>query len=94
MRPSPRSILSVVLTSSLLGTRALAGDLPTDGEDQRREDRLLEEAIEHFAELSDEGFCLAGSSCAERPEFEGPPACLAADDLAACDSRGTVQPAK
>ena len=90
------SAVLLLLVSSCLGTRAPAEDPAPKREaaETKRLERLREEALRNVAELPDEGYCLAGRSCAERPEFHGPPACLVAGELAVCDSRGTVELAK
>ena len=91
MRSVPWWVGIFILMASSLGSVARAEDPAPKDEGQRLEDRLKEEA-KRLGEP--EGYCLAGSPCAERPEFDGPPACLAADDLGVCSSRGTVEPAE
>ena len=83
-------------SSACLGTHAAAEDTVTKRE--AVEERRLAELREKPAELRrrevlnfPEQYCLAGSSCAEHPEFDGPPACLASNGLGVCDSSGTIE---
>ena len=91
VRLVPWLVAIVIVMAGSLGPVARAEDPGPEGEKRRVEDRLEDEAKRLGEPV---GYCLAGSPCAEHPEFKGPPACLAADDLGVCSSRGAVEPAE
>ena len=88
--PFQSSVAVLVATFACPGTHSVTED-PGLTVEELRLVWLHEEARRRVHESLGESHCLAGTLCADRKEFEGPPACLTGLNL--CSSRGTVEPA-
>jgi len=86
--PFQPSVAILIATFACPGTHSVTEDPGLTVEEQRLV-WLYDEARRRIHESSSEPHCLAGTLCADRKEFVGPPACLA--DLSICNSRGTVE---
>jgi len=86
--PLQSAVAVLIATFACPGTHSVTEDPGLTVEEQRLV-WLHEEARRRIQESLSEPHCLAGTLCADRKEFEGPPACLTG--LGFCDSRGTVE---